>query len=108
MVFPRGATATISRPVKLLFNVVQVAPPSVVFSSPVYEPPSKPSLLKVPTPATSVLLVASVGSNLSAPIESDPCWSVSGVQVGLAAVALVVFQIPPFTAATYTVLGSVG
>ena len=41
------------------------------------------------------MFVPSVGSNSSAPIESDVSVSVSGVHMGLAAVALVVFQTPP-------------
>src|SRR5262245_64560409 len=79
---------------------VQLSPPSVVRSSPVRGPPLRPKLLYRPIPATSVRLVASVGSNSNAPIESDGRLSVNGVQLGIAAVALLVLQTPPLTAPT--------
>src|SRR5262245_31152539 len=59
-------------------------------------------------PATSVRLVASVGSNSNAPIESDGKLSLNGVQLGLAAVALFVLQTPLLTPPTYRMFASVG
>jgi hypothetical protein len=76
---------------------VQVAPPSVVRRRPARLLPTPPKLLKRPMPATSVWPVASVGSNSRAPMELAAWVSVSGVQLGVAAVALVVFQMPPLT-----------
>jgi hypothetical protein len=76
-----------------------VFPPSVVRRAPIAGPPLPP-LLKLPVPAKRVLLVPSKGLNAMAPIESDGHWSVCGLQVGLAAVPLVVFQIPPATLPT--------
>src|SRR5215831_19084340 len=48
------------------------------------------------------------GSIAMSPTARDGWWSVSGVQVGVAASAFVVFQTPPCAPPTYTVLGSVG
>src|SRR5262249_122798 len=42
------------------------------------------------------------------PIDSEGRLSVSGVQVGLEDVPSVVFQMPPFTVATYMTVGAVG
>ncbi len=49
-------------------------------------------------PAIRVWPVPSVGSNSRAPIDSEDSKSVNGVQLGLALVALIVFQMPPLTA----------
>src|SRR5262245_62062405 len=76
----------------------QLSPPSVVRNIPARGPPFRPKLLNRPIPATSVWWFTSVGSNSNAPIESDGKLSVNGFQLGLAAVALLVLQIPPLTA----------
>ena len=75
----------------------QVAPPSVVRNNPVSKPPCLPRSLVRPKPAINVCPLASVGSNANALTESDETLSVSDVHVGLAAVAFVVFQMPPLT-----------
>jgi hypothetical protein len=71
-----------------------------VRSRPARTPPSSKNELKLPNPASSVLAVASPRSRAIAPIDRDGWKSVSGVQLGLAAVALVVRQMPPLTAPT--------
>jgi hypothetical protein len=51
----------------------------------------------------------STGLTAKASIErAGRAWSVSGVQWGLAAVALVVFQTPPLTEPTYTTFALAG
>src|SRR4051794_39633510 len=82
-------------------TTLQFVPPSVVRITPMRAPPCPPSELVLPMPATSVLLVASVGSNSTLPIDSEPRESVWGVHVGADTVAFVVFHIPPFTIPTY-------
>src|SRR5439155_6587591 len=77
-------------------NTDQVAPPSVERARPKPMLPSLLSELILPVPAYRTLgftgLMASEVMD-----RSGSCWSVSGTQVGLAAVALVVFQTPPLT-----------
>src|SRR5688572_19267664 len=88
----------------------QVVPPLVVRRRPIRAPPALPKLLDRPIPATSVLPLASVGSNWSAsrPMESEPRASLWAVQTGWAAVALAVRQTPPFTAPRKRMSGLVG
>ncbi len=101
IVLPRGATPEMFLPARPPLITVQSAPPFVVFSRPRRAPPTEAKLLKRPTPATSVLKVPSVGSKaIPRPMESEPRASVCETQFGLAAVPLVVFQTPPFTAPT--------
>src|SRR6266581_881964 len=98
-----GTTVWMLRPLNVLVpSCAQVSPPSAVRSTPVRDPPSPRPLLNRPTPAKSVLLVASSGLNSMSPIDSDGNWSVNGVQFGLAAVALLVRQTPPSTVAMNT------
>ena len=117
IVAPRAATPEIVRPASdtapgvgpaALPMDAQLAPPSTVLSNPTGGPPAPPKELELPVPATRVLLVASVGSRSSAPIDSEPSVSVSGVQTGSAEVAFVVFQTPPLTAPIHRVAGSTG
>ena len=68
----------------------------------------RPNELTRPIPATRTVLVATVGSSSSAPMDRPACWSVSGVQVGDAAVALKVRQMPPLTEPTQRMFGSLG
>jgi len=77
---------------------VHEAPPSVVRSNP-RNGPQMAKLLTAPWAATSVWWVGSVGSNSSAPMDEGMA-SVSGIHDGSAAVAFVVFQIPPLTLPT--------
>ncbi len=63
-------------------------------------PPNEAKLLTRALPATRVCEAASVTSNSSDPMFSEARLSVSGVHVGLAAVAFAVRQIPPPTPAT--------
>src|SRR5690349_63567 len=87
----------------LLFNRRNVgfaASASVVYRAPIVSPRGAPSASKLPeanppTPASSTFGFA--GFRSSAPIASEENWSVSGVQLGLAAAALVVRQTPPST-----------
>ena len=90
-------------------SAVQVAPSSVVRIRPSRPPPMPEKELTKPKPATSVRgSVPSVGSSPRAPIEFDVKASVCWVQVGLAAVALAVRQIPPLTAPAQTISAFVG
>src|SRR5262249_26009327 len=50
----------------------------------------------------------SLGASAMSPVVRAPMLSVRGTQVGLAAVALVVFQMPPEAAPMYRIFGSVG
>jgi hypothetical protein len=65
--------------------------------------PRLPALLALPVPAyTGRGVVALEGfwrSMVMADVERDGSWSVTGVQVGLELVPLVVFHTPPFTVA---------
>jgi hypothetical protein len=98
-IFPRPATLVMfslaNRP---LPKTVQVFPPSVDRITPMSKPPRAAKLLVRALPAMSVCREISVGSNSSAPIESDGRLSVNGVHVGFAAVAFNVLQTPPLTA----------
>jgi hypothetical protein len=96
---PRAATAAILRPMRVLApSIAQLAPPSVVRYTPISSSPRCPKLLQRPVPAIKVWWLVSVGSKASAPIDCEGRSSVSGVQVGCAAVASVVRQMPPLTA----------
>jgi hypothetical protein len=76
---------------------VHDAPPFVERSTPPRRRPYRPYELKAPMPARTVSgKFAAERSNAMAPIESEGMVSVSGVHVGDAAVAFVVFHTPPF------------
>ncbi len=105
--FPRSTTFSTRRPVSCFApSRVQVAPPSVLRSRPVSALPL-PKLLTSPMPAISTLWSATVGSNWRALIDAGPMFT-SGVQLGLAAVALSVLKMPPFTVPTHITSWLVG
>src|SRR5207253_7427309 len=77
-------------------STVQLLPPFVERVTPKPGLPSRPSLLVLPVPANRVsgrtgLMASELMDN------AGKCLSVRGVQVGLSAVELVVFQTPPLT-----------
>src|SRR5205823_4420225 len=82
-----------------------VVPPSRELKRPA-SVPCAPSELSEPVPASSTC--AFWGSKSSALIDSDGGKSVSGVQVGLAALALAVRQMPPLTVPANSVSELVG
>src|SRR5262249_27391852 len=92
-----GATLRMRWPAKVSrASSVQVAPPSMERARPTPGLPYAKKLLVLPVPANSVL--GFTGLNARELMEISGSWQpVSGVQAGLAAVALVVFQTPPFT-----------
>ena len=103
IVAPRAARPEMFFPISSAgVSAVQFVPPLVVRNIPFRAPPSHGKLLNRPKPATSVLCVPSEESSVSAPIESERKSSPIGVHAGLAAVALVVFQTPPFAAPIQT------
>ena len=65
----------------------------------------KPPFDVLPTPAIRVLRVGSVGSSVRLAMEREASLSVRGIQV---VPPLVDFQMPPFTAPTYSVFGFPG
>src|SRR3954468_13412080 len=95
MVDPRAAMLLRFSPAKLADpSDVQLPPPSVVRRIPLRAPPRLKNELFAPMLAASTVLVATVGSRSSELIDMLVAWSVSGIHVGEAAVALVVFQMP--------------
>src|SRR5829696_4634834 len=103
MTAPRGATPEMFNPVTVPpapLTSVQLAPPLVVRHTPTRSLPRDKKLLNLPTPAINVCRVASVGSNAIAPIDSARLTPSCSTQLGVVAVALVVFQMPPLTAPT--------
>src|ERR1700730_13698651 len=104
MTFPRAATASTVWPASVVTpSGIQVLPPSFEYSSPFRKPPEPVKrhatpgaqtlpLAVSPVPAIRVLRLGSVGSKARLAIESDACWSVSGVQV---APPSLVLQMPP-------------
>jgi hypothetical protein len=88
-------------------TTVQVAPPSVERATPKPGLPLKLKELVLPVPANRVL--ESTGLIANELIDSaGSCVSVSGVQVGVAAVALEVFHTPPLTVPTKTMSAEMG
>src|SRR5213593_2443792 len=74
-------------------NTDQVAPPSVERARP---NPILPSLVLLVVPVPAYKMSEFTGLMASELMDSaGSCWSVSGSHVGLAAIALVVFQTPP-------------
>src|SRR5215472_13835125 len=112
MTLPRATTPVTSSPSSgPAPRDFQVAPPSTDRRRPVWWLPTLPKLLVSAMPATSVLLVASVGSSVSAPMDTWGPRSSSGTQCGLGGLELnasVVFQTPPLTVPTHKVPGWVG
>ena len=110
IVLPRLTTPRMFRPVRrpLPSTSTKELPALVEICRPVRGPPNSARLLLRPTPTMSVLPVASVVSNASAPTDNEPSVSVNGVQVGLAAWALIDFHKPPFTAPRYKMAGLEG
>jgi hypothetical protein len=88
----------------------QVVPPSVDLRTPDSGPPSLPPLLFRRCPAKTTVCdsgvaavraapVLSSGLMATVPIDNDGSWSVDWTQLGTAAVALLVCQMPPLTVA---------
>src|SRR5262249_2331881 len=98
---PAATPETSSPPSAVAPGCDHVAPPCVVRISPVRAPPNglkllsaDVKLLKSAMPATTVLKLLSVGSNAIAPIDRLGPAEYTAVHVGLATVALFVFQMP--------------
>src|SRR5262249_5407582 len=109
MTCPCGVVSDVGRICRRFFpakvdcpSTVQVLPPSVLSRTPPGSPPDQKEvstqlpLPKLPVAANSVLPVLSSGLKARAPMARVGRLSVSGTQVGTRAVALVVFQMPPF------------
>jgi hypothetical protein len=91
---------SIARPTKVSRDsTAQVLPASVERATPKPRSPSNPKLLVLPVPANKML--GFTGLSASDLIDkAGNRLSVSGDQLGLSAVALVVFQTPPLTVPT--------
>ena len=87
-------------------SVANVEPPSRETSTCPWLPPTLPNEPQRPVAAATTCGLPA--SSAIAPIDSETCWSVSGVHDGVAASALVVRQTPPLTDATYMMLALVG
>src|SRR5258708_33120186 len=87
---------------------VHVGPPSVVRTRPFRALPDDRKLLVWPTAPMRVALPEMVGSNSRRLMEKSGPTSGSGIQVGLALGALSVFQTPPFTVPTKSLVASPG